>query len=324
MATPQATLGGVTPTVNPSDKNWHYAWCVASGGGVNDSASVNVSVNDTAAATGPYSIGFSKNGGTLSGLITLPGSVSLNDDGAVSTQNIVINTGALADGTYNSIITVSGPGGALTDSPTHIHIQVTVGSVCTNPATVSCLLTSSAFENLTDCSQAEITGNEGGTFLIVTNNKKIIVATNPGSFYYNLFWTNATGSSKTVKIEFEGSNVIPQGANAVHAYTFNSTGFTQNVSNFDLVNQNGTPCGMFGPCTVTVADGDTLWATWHVQYNKIGLSTNGLGLSSTCSGTCSGNSKITAKGILTNVTDLENPVPIGNCTATACGYLKKP
>jgi len=69
VATPQTTLGGVTPTVNPSDKNWHYAWCVGSGSGVTDNIPVNVSVTDTASATGPYAISFSKSGAPLSGLI---------------------------------------------------------------------------------------------------------------------------------------------------------------------------------------------------------------------------------------------------------------
>ena len=322
VATPQTTLGGVTPTVNPSDKNWHYAWCVGSGSGVTDNIPVNVSVTDTASATGPYAISFSKSGGPLSGSITLPANFNVNDDSAVVTKNIILSTGVLADGTYNNIIQVSGPSGQLINSPTIIHIQITVGSSCTTPNTVSCLLTSSSFLNLTDCSLADVTGNTGGTFPIVTNNKNIIVATNPGSFYYNLFWTNTSGTSKTVKIEFQGNNVIPQGANSVHAYTFSTSGFTKNQTNFDLVNQDGTPCGPFGPCTITVAAGDTLWATWHVQYSQIGTSASGL--PSACSTTCSGRSQITAEGILTDVTDPNNPVAIGNCTATACGYLKKP
>jgi len=157
----------------------------------------------------------------------------------------------------------------------------------------------------------------------VANHQGRIVSTNPGQFYYNMIWTNNAATPEAVTINLAANNLVPMGANSVHAMTFNSGGFTQNASSFDMVNTNGVPCGPSGPCTITVAAGDTLWVTWHLQYGPIGTSANGLPdwgtvcPNPTGASACDGQSAISATGTLTNSSST-----LYTCTASACGYLK--
>jgi hypothetical protein len=177
---------------------------------------------------------------------------------------------------------------------------------------------------LTDCSGADVTTNLGGTFAIVPNAKGKIVATNPGQFYYNLIWTNP-GGSQAVTINLSAINLAPQGANAVHALTFNSSGFTQDASAFDMVNEDGTPCGPSGPCTINVATGETLWVTWHLEYNQIGMSSADVPLRGTVcpegssTPSCSGRNAVSATGTVNSSSGAQ----LFTCTVYACGYLKR-
>ena len=102
-------------------------------------------------------------------------------------------------------------------------------------------------------------------------------------------------------------------ANAVHAMVFNSEGFVVDVNNWDMVNQDGTPCGPNGPCTITVDAGMVLWVTWHLTFQGIGSPSAGI------SDTCPGNVTISATGTLKD----SSGGTLATCTATATGYLKK-
>lgn len=329
------STNGVAPTSTADQSGkpeWFYAFCVPSGGTLSDSFVLNFNVTNNPTVTASGSVNFSIEGKvtgdpTLGNTITISSNpVSITDSGSGGTANstVSINFGPVPDGTYMVNIQWSEPGAPLIIDYDTIHITVVVGGPC-NPPGGSCLLTDSSFNALTDCSGADVNTNTGGTFAIVANNKGTIVSTNPGQFYYNQFWSNSTGSSETVTITFNATNLTPQGANSVHALTFNSSGFTQDLTNFDMVNTLGQHCGPSGPCTITVASGDVLWVTWHVAYSNIGTSSTGIaGLSLVCplvtsTATCSGRNSVSATG---TIADSTSGSTLFTCTASACGYLK--
>jgi hypothetical protein len=105
-----------------------------------------------------------------------------------------------------------------------------------------------------------------------------------------------------------GSNVVPQGTNAVHVLIYDAHSFT---ANFDDVNQNGTPCGSVGTLCkspITVPAGQTLWLTWHVQYKYNGSAVpSGLPTLVSCpltsqNGSISMSATLTSPTLLTPVT----------------------
>ncbi|GEM_PF-2412096 len=320
--TAKTSSGGFTPTIpGNSPTEWFYAYCVPSGVSLSDTLPVDFTVTDTDNSPGDsYTISLSATGSNaLKSKITLPADFTISDDGSTTTQSIQIGPVSLSDGNYAVTIHISGsPSNKLNVPVSNIHIHVAVGGACGGP-NPSCFLTDSSFNLLTDCSGNAVAGNSGGTFVIVTNSKGYVVATNPGQFYYNMIWNNTTGSDQTVTVTFQSSNLSPMGANSVHALVFDSSGFTEDLSSFDMVNQNGTPCGPSGPCTISVPAGQILWVTWHLTYTYIGQKAIMLNLSSTCSESCSPDYKgyISATGTLSfDSTSL-------SCTATACGYLKR-
>jgi hypothetical protein len=309
--TSSGSAGSVTPTTpGNSPKQWFYAFCLPSGGSLNQSFPLQFQLTD-GNGTSPESAAISFNAvGSLSGSTTPPAGFSITDNGASQSTSFTVITGILADGQYSVNLQISAtPNSKVTGSHDTIHIQVTVGAGCAD-SKPSCFLTSSEFDLLTDCADAYVSGNSGGTFQIVAPRGKIN-ATNPGQFYYNMIWTNH-GDTQPVTIDLTATNLNPQGANAVHALVFDSNSFSTDASNFDMVNQDGTPCGPNGPCTVSVEAGKTLWVTWHLQYAAIG------GPSAGISSSCPGNVTISATGALKDQTG----ITIGSCTASATGYLK--
>src|SRR5262249_6720827 len=252
--------------------------------------------------------------GSLSGYASVsPNGFSVNDDGAVTsvTVTLTIPPAALPDGQYSLILHVASANPSrVAIAHDSIHIGVVAGAL--GASETVCYSTSPAFPDLVACAENPAPGRWGGTSQIAPNKKKnTAVATNPGQFYYNLLWTNSTGIAQTVTASFAGANLTNTGANSVHALTF-AAGFTQDLSSFEMVNEDGTPCGPSGPCTITVPAGQTLWVTWHVAWAGIGGSTSGI------SATCPGNQPISAVGTLTD--SLSNV--IGTCEADATGYLK--
>jgi len=300
------SAGSVSPTVPGNAPNqWFYAFSLSSGGSLSQTFPVDFQLNNTNNNT-PQSVTVSFNAvGGLGGSVTVPGSFSISDNGVTQSYNITISTGALAPGDYGANVQVkANPNVQMPHDTIHIQVHVSNG--------VSCFLTDSDFNLLKDCSGADVTTNSGGTFLIVANAKGRVVATNPGQFYYNVIWPNP-GSATTVTVTFSSSGLSPQGANAVHALTFTSSGFVDDFSNWDMVNQDGTPCGPSGPCTITVGAGETLWVTWHLSFSGIGQSASGI------SASCPGNVTVSATGTIKDSLG----ATLATCTATAKGSLKQ-
>jgi hypothetical protein len=314
--TAKTSSGGMIPTIPGNAQNqWFYPdISVCSGGGLTQTFTLDVSLTNDNGTT-PQSTTITLNPtGSLSAYASVsPNGFTVNDDGAVTTVTVTLTipAAALPDGQYSLIVHVaSSDPSKVAIAHDNIHIGVVVGGLCADA--IVCYFTSSDFVDLVDCSGNPVSTSSGGTFQIVPNKKKgAAVATNPGQFYYNLLWTNSTAIAQTVTASFAGANLTNTGANSVHALTF-AAGFTQDLSAFELVNSDGTPCGPSGPCTITVPAGQTLWVTWHVAWAGIGGSTAGI------SASCPGNQPISAVGTLTD--SLSNV--IGTCEADATGYLK--
>ena len=255
--------------------------------------------------------------GRLAGqAIVLDGSpaFSLPDDGSLLMKDVVVTTGPLEDGAYTLNVQIRAtPARRVHRSHHTVHIQVLVGSACNgeeeeppangpeesppqaSQAEGNGFFTDSEFNLLQDCEQQDVAGNSGGTFRIVTRpTTNLVTATNPGTFYLNLIWPNNTGSAETVTITLSATNLVPNGANAVHALVFDSTGITESKDNWDMVNEDGTPCGPGGPCTLEVGDGQTLWLTWHLVFAGTGSSAEGI------SSICGEGETVTASAALTN------------------------
>ena len=197
--------------------------------------------------------------------------------------------------------------------------MMSLPSACNPSAEVTCFFTDSNFLTLTDCSGASVTGKTGGRFQVVSNAKKIATATNPGQFYYNMLWSNTTGSDQSVTVNLTPSGLIPSNTNsllhpiaqAAHAYFFDTaTGFTDPLADWLFVNSSGQPCGPSGPCTITVPANDTLFVTWHLAWTGIGQ--NALSVNVGCA---NANAAISATGTVTGGLT-------GSCTADALGYRK--
>jgi hypothetical protein len=311
----QTSSGSPSPvaptTPGNSPKQWFYAFCLPSGGSLNQTFPLQIQLNNSNGSAGEWANVSFNAVGSLAGSTTPPAGFSILDNSSPQNISFSVITGSLVDGNYSMNLHISAtPNSKVASSHDTIHIQVVVGPGCVD-SKPSCFLTSSEFDLLTDCGGGYVTADSGGTFQIVAPKGKIN-ATNPGQFYYNLVWTNQ-GNTQPVTIELNATSFTPQGANAVHALVFDSSGFVTDASNFDMVNETGTPCGPSGPCTINVPAGKTLWVTWHLQYSQIGGSSIGI------SSTCPGNAVVSATGTLKD----EGGTEIGSCTAEATGYLKK-
>jgi hypothetical protein len=118
-----------------------------------------------------------------------------------------------------------------------------------------------------------------------------------------------------VTVCLEESNLDPMGAQSIHAATFNSTGFTQDLSNFDLVGSDGLPCGPWGPCSLTVLADETLWVQWHLRPSIVGNSTNGISTS------CPGNVFVSATATLYDNADDCSGTVLDSCEGDASGWI---
>jgi hypothetical protein len=308
-------------TVVGTSAKWIYAYEWSCTSLIPDTLKVKFRIENTDPPSGEcYDIGFTQSGaGDV--LATLPATaVQVCDDNTWTNPPIEIPISIpsppLAPGDYIQNISITTPPGALTENnPKDLQVKVHVDT-CNETPVRTCFFTNSEGMFLSDCSGAYVSINEGGTFIL--NNKKngLIVATNPGQFYYNFLWTNP-GDAVDVEVQLdELLNLVPHGANAVHAYTFN-TGFTQDLDAFEMVNNNGTPCGPNGPCTINVGVGETLWVTWHLEYEWIGYSKPGAGF------TCPGLEEIKAGAHLIDADSKEPIEGAGDCITTATGYNKK-
>ena len=313
-------------------ENFYVYTCVASGTSLSDTIPVTFTLSGTAIG-GSASISSAAHGNpSLAGAISVASNPVSVAEGGSNSVTITIGPVSLADGNYAANVQFS------VDSPNKnkvqidhdtVHIQVRVG-VNGCGGVPSCFITDSTFNPLLDCSGSPVAllSSAGGTFQIVYNNFKKITATNPGQFYYNLIWTNDTGVPHDLTLTMAKSDptLNTTGTNALHALVFASADIdptTPLVTQFNLVNTNGTPCatGTTGPTTckttVTIQPGETVWVTWHLAYAKIGQNATAAGYPNNNS--CPGTELISATG---TISDTESAEVLATCTATATGYLK--
>jgi hypothetical protein len=317
---------GVVPTSpQPFPRQWWYVICVPSGGSLNDTLHIKFTDTDNNGVLGEIAtISFGAVGNpSLTSGITVPGSITLDDQtNTTDTVDVPISMSSPADGNYQANLQISvSPPGSFTITHDNIHIQVTVGGACNPSSEISCFFTDSNFLDLTDCSGASVTINTGGRFQVVTNSKKIATATNPGQFYYNMLWSNTTGSDQTVTVNLTSANLAPSNTNslgqpiaqAAHAYFFDTaTGFTDPLADWLFVNSSGQKCGPSGPCTITVLANNTLFITWHLVWTGIGQNASGI-----LTGCAYASAPISATGEVVG-TNIDQ-----SCTADALGYRKK-
>jgi hypothetical protein len=332
-ATP-STPNGIEPFVPGQAPNqWFYHYgCVPTDTSLEDTLHVSFTLGNERGDSTPVvaTVSFSVKGNPkLRDYITPPSSINVT--AGVPTPVIVdipIATPGLANGVYVANIQISvDPSKKVQLAHDTIHVQVRVAGNCGAPPPI-CFTTDSQFGALLDCSgdPVALESNFGGTFQIVVNAKKIVVATNPGQFYYNLIWTNTTGAPHNITLTMAKSDdtLVTTGTNALHAAVFESGEINPAsplVSQFDAVNTDGTPCGTgttgSTPCktTVTLGVGQTLWVTWHLAYAKIGLES-----STVAPGACPGSELISATCTVSDTTATEQ---LTTCTAQASGFLKK-
>jgi hypothetical protein len=328
-------LSNIQPFVPGQAQNqWFYNYtCIESGNSISDTLPISLTLDNARGDSTPVvaAVSFSANGNpTLAGAISFSPTppVDVTAGGSTVTEDIVISTGTLSAGTYDVNVQIS------TDQPSKvtlnhdvIHIRITVADNCAAPPP-ACFITDSSFNPLLDCSGNPIAleSGYGGTFQINFNAHNVIVATNPGQFYYNLIWTNNTGEDHNVTLTMSKSDdtLVTTGTNALHAAVFQSSDIDPTqplVSQFNAVNTDGTPCGTgtTGSTTcksvVTVANGQTIWVTWHLAYAKIGQN-----ISNVSPGACPGTEEISATCI---VSDTDTTDQLTTCTAQATGYLKR-
>jgi hypothetical protein len=318
IVTGLTTLGGFTPTLVGGNPEYFYATTVTAGSVVADTIPIQFDLYDTNGSPGQQSSVALSAVGQVAGAISFDApSFNMIDPQSGLMHYAYINASNLSAGNdYHANIQVdASPSNGVGTSHGTIHLLIHVTSSTNSP---TCYVTDSSGLLLTDCAGSQV--NTDGEFLIITNQKKV-TTTNPGQFYYNLTWTNTTGSPVTfTSLGLSGTNVVPQGTNSVHVLIYDAHSFT---ATFDDVNQSGTPCGTVGAvckAPVTVPAGQTLWLTWHVQYKfNAGAVPSGLPTLSSCP-LASANGSISMSATLTSPTLLA-PVSCGPVGAN--GYTLK-
>ena len=329
----QESFGALLTRPSDESNQWRYALCLPSGSSLDQTFPISFQLHDGNGTSPETADIFLDVAGRLVDSATVSDDeFSISDsDTTPSTETIHVVTDVLRDGAYNLNVQVQArPQRRVHPPHATVLIHVLVGSACaetsetsgsggggTSVATIiqptgPSFFTDSEYNALEKCDGEPASGASDGTFQIVARpNAETIVSTNPGQFYYNLIWPNP-GSEQPVSIELSASNLNPKGRNAVHAMLFDSSGFVASLESWDMANEDGTPCGPSGPCTVTVGSGKTLWITWHLEYAGKGESSSGI------SNSCPGNKTISATGTLKN-----GPTTLLTGSATATGYLKQ-
>ncbi|MSO20812.1 MAG: hypothetical protein EXQ56_10195 [Acidobacteria bacterium] len=340
------SAGTITPML-PDDEaaNWRYVACLPNATSINETFPIEFKLtneNDHAGDSVDVDLDAS---GRLADKVAVPSVFPIQDNGNVALKNIVVTANDLADGAYTLNVHVRAtPQRSVEVSQRMIHIHLLVGKACSgdteestesrppapsqppsNPqppaggalvntvpaAAGTGFFTDGDFNLLENCSGADVSANMGGTFAIVARaQSSVISSTNPGTFYLNWIWDN-TGGEKNVSIELSAVNLMARGANAVHAAQFDANGFVKNEDNFDLVNEDGKPCGPDGPCMVKVAAGKKLWVNWHLTFAGKGQS------AATISKTCGEGLPISATATLK-----EGANTLSTTTVNAKGFVK--
>jgi hypothetical protein len=281
-----------TITVNP------MTWTFTETSPVRDSDAYPNPSNDPACKSGTVTID--------TGTQTNNGAVDI-----VYTSNITFKT---QDGTSSNPTNGKGKVTDSLDKPDHFQIKLTVTPTALGDR-ISCYITDSEGNVLQKCdgTPANESGETDGTFAIVANKKGKAVATNPGQFYYNLFWENDTGSAQTVTVSFALSGLMSNGTQALHWLTFPTIGGV-NLNDFNAVIE-GNPAGANGPISnIEVPANHTLYVTYHLEW--VGLGSN-VGDYGSC-----GEANNTPVSLTGTVSGSFSGSP-DTCMAGALGYNKK-
>ena len=309
-----------TENVTPSNQgnNYRYLYEIQAGDSIVDTLPVEIcSESSSTAEPDGYpvvlSFGLNGQGGNLPG-VALPANVTFAGNGC-QTANIVVNSGALAEGGYNKLINIqkasSDPANtSVSFSMSTIHIQV---KSTDDASGITCFITDSNFNYLADCDGALVTSGDDGRFAIVANKKGTQVATNPGQFYYNVLWTNSSNDDVVVDVSFNKDGVLAKGAQAIHAEVFPPYPvLAVDRDEFDVVN-DGIPGGRNDLISgILVPAGWTLWVDYHLEWAELGLPLNGI--NDSCAA-ANGDFSVTA-------TISSGNTILGACSAGASGYKK--
>jgi hypothetical protein len=343
---------GVGPLVpNPNADPYKYQFTIPSGGNLNETIPIEVclgSVSNPGLFTWTDTVAQKNISGDVPGTITMnPTTWTFTDassirdsdsypdpsqDPACQSGTVTINTGTqtnngIANIEYTSNITFQTQDGSSSnpangkgkvndslDNPDHIQITLIV-TPADPVGRISCYLTDSEGNLLQKCdgTPANESGETDGTFAIVSNKKGKAVATNPGQFYYNLFWENNTGSPQTVTVSFALSGLVPNGTQALHWLIF-LTGGGVDLNDFNAVIE-GNPAGASGPISnIEVPADHTLYVTYHLEWAGLGYTVGNYG-------SC-GNGNNTEVSVTGTVSGSFSGSP-DTCTAGALGYNKQ-
>lgn len=312
------STGGVVPDQMGQADSWFYAYAISPNSSISDTLPIEVCITTVRSGWSSIEVEFRPVGigGNLPG-VTLGSftAFSSGTDGCV-TGYIYLDTGPLAAGEYAYNVNVrvkdSNPSNtSVSGLPGTIHIRVTSGE------SISCFITDGDFNFLLDCAGNQVTSGTDGRFGIIVGGppqNRRMQATDPGQFYYNVLWTNNTGSDQTVRVDLVRDGVNPQGAQAIHALLFPS--FPDlSWANFDAVN-DGIPSGADDTLEcVTVPAGWTLWLTYHLEWAGKGQPPPN-DLATTCE---TANQDWTVEA---TVSGCDSQGSLGVCTAGAKGYKK--
>jgi len=324
-------LGVIATQPDPNAGIYVYTYTVNSGDALNDTIPLDICLD---ASSNPDSIAWSDEvevsniTGDFAGYVSASGSPwSFDSTGAVGgcqdgSLSIAVPAGVLTtvgDNIYTTNIMFDTANGSPStgstklkdgfDTPKHIQVRVNVRAATSR---ITCFMTDSEGNVLSKCdgSAANASGEQDGTFAIVANAHNKSVATNPGQFYYNLLWTNDTGSDQMVNVKMNLTGLGAQGAQAVHWLTFPTNGGSTPGFNQVL---DGNPAGATGTIkNVTVPAGYTLYVTYHLEWK-------GLGSTTPAAGACGGSSNVQVK-VAGSVT-YGYPAVTDASAAGALGYL---
>lgn len=126
------SAGQVAPTVpGNSYRQWFYAFCLPTGGSLNQTFPLQFQLNDTNGTSGESaSVSFDTDG-SISSSTTPPAGFNISDDGTVQNKSFTVATGILADGEYTINLQIPASlNNKVNLSHDTIHIHVTVGSGC--------------------------------------------------------------------------------------------------------------------------------------------------------------------------------------------------
>jgi hypothetical protein len=301
--------GAITPiSVGGRHKNWVYASFCVNSGTFTQSFPVSIQLTDGNNHPGDTAHVTFQKGGTLpQSAITVPGGVTITDDGSIlDLGSVSINATGLAAGAYTFSVSAKAPG--LNYVNRSLSGTVVVGGGCTG--SFIALFSDDQFNPLQDCGGFDVTTETGGTF-IIGDASGTAAETRPQHLYYNFIYAN-TSASASLELDLTSTNLTPVGTDSAHDATFTTASFSADLPTFQGVNSTGTSCGTTGPCMPTVNTGETLWAIWEVDWS--GLGGSDAGVSNVC-----GN--IADVSVATALTLKNGALTLATSNGSASGYI---